>query len=217
MARPLYRLLEGVVLAPDSGHRGLWYDKFCDTWSDDWHLRTVGETNPKLKWITRASGDVGSAQDLRDYAERFANLVDARGGEYLIAASESRFVTGLGLSHPVENGFAWHPTLGTPYLPGSSVKGLTKSWAQGEQQCPEDVARIFGLAGQIGTVVFLDAVPVQPVRVEPDVLTPTMRIGVTTTFPVTGGLPFPCHSWSPHLGWRCSSGLCRSARRTGRT
>ena len=69
----------------------------------------------------------------------------------------------------MENGFAWHPTLGTPYLPGSSVKGLTKSWAQGEQQCPEDVARIFGLAGQIGTVVFLDAVPVQPVRVEPDV------------------------------------------------
>ena len=95
MARPLYRLPEGVSCAGQWPPRPVVRQVLRHV-VGRLDLRTAGETNPKLTWITSATGDVGSAQDLRDYAERFANLVDARGGEYLIAASESRFVTGLG-------------------------------------------------------------------------------------------------------------------------
>jgi CRISPR-associated protein Cmr6 len=36
----------------------------------------------------------------------------------------------LGNPHPVEKGFLWHPTLGTPSLPGSGVKGLVRAWVE---------------------------------------------------------------------------------------
>lgn len=174
MARPLYRLPAGVSCEPKGdGHRGLWYDKFCDRWTTGWDLKSAGgNLNPKLAWIEKATnGKVGSETALADYAERLYNLVTRRGGAVLVGVAQSRFVTGLGRSHPTENGFAWHPTLGTPYLPGSSLKGLTKAWAR-EAGYGEEADRVLGGPGQAGTVAFLDAVPVRPVDLEADVLTP---------------------------------------------
>lgn len=175
MARPLYRC--PVVPEFKGGHPGLWYDKFCDKWSDDWHLKTVGDNDsPKLSWINtliaRVNADKGSSGKLlADYARRLFDLVAGRGGASMVATSQSRFVTGLGRSHPVENGFAWHPTLGAPYLPGSSLKGLTRAWALSEHS-RDEVDRILGVPGRTGSVAFLDAVPVKPVTLEADVLTP---------------------------------------------
>jgi CRISPR-associated protein Cmr6 len=96
----------------------------------------------------------------------------------MIVTTESRFVTGLGRRHPVDNGFAWHPTLGVPYLPGSSVKGLVRSWVEHDAEphtAQADVERLFGkrrAPHDAGSVVFLDAVPIAPVHLEVDVMTP---------------------------------------------
>ncbi|MFS8499751.1 MAG: type III-B CRISPR module RAMP protein Cmr6 [Micromonosporaceae bacterium] len=181
MTLPLYRLPKGMTPMPgDSGHRGLWYDKFCDQWRyerspgsgrGNWSLKSDGSGSPKLKWISQFEGAVGSKELLEAYANRLADLIEARGGKWVIATARSRFVTGLGRSHPVENGFAWHPTLGTPYLAGSSLKGLTHAWALGEFPRHE-VEEVLGTAGSVGKVGFLDAVPVAPVELEADVLTP---------------------------------------------
>ena len=82
------------------------------------------ETGPKLRWIKTLAGvTVGTQDQIEQYVLRLLRLIDKRGGLPAVFESDSRFVTGLGRSHPVENGFAWHSTLGTPYLPGSSVKG----------------------------------------------------------------------------------------------
>jgi len=83
-------------------------------------------------------------------------LVARLSGKYFVFKSTSRFVTGLGRSHPIENGFAWHPTLGTPYLPGSSIKGMVRAWARKEME----------------GVCFLDALPLAPVQLEADIMTP---------------------------------------------
>ena len=155
-----------------NGHAGLWYDKFCDQWDDSW--RMSGEQ--KLKWIkTVAGGQVGTQDQIDESALRLMRLVKTRGGRCEVFTTESRFVTGLGRSHPVENGFVWHPTLGTPFLPGSSVKGMVKTWAKLDvypRPYPEMQARLLGEAGRAGAVCFLDAVPVAPVRIEADVMTP---------------------------------------------
>ena len=174
MALPLYGLPENIAREPSKdGHHGLWYDKFCHLWSSGWNLKTAKDgQSPKLAWIEQVATDtIGSHKALSDFAGRLFDLVTQRGGTAMVATTRSRFVTGLGRSHPVENGFAWHPTLGTPYLPGSSLKGLTRSWALSEHP-RDEVDRILGKAGRAGTVAFLDAVPVHPVKLEADVLTP---------------------------------------------
>jgi CRISPR-associated protein Cmr6 len=173
--------LEQPTTRGADGHAGLWFDKFCDKWRVEgrsWSMSADDSGhNPKLAWLrTVASGaPVGSRDQVEESALRLARLVHRRGGRLAVFETESRFVTGLGRSHPVENGFAWHATLGTPYLPGSSVKGLVRSWAREQDASAPNsdaVARLLGAIGSVGSVCFLDAVPAAPVRLEADVMTP---------------------------------------------
>ena len=176
--RPLYRDKAEMHRGPD-GNAGLWFDKFCDRWHIDrsaWTLKSHNRGNPKLNWIESvANKKVGIPEQITDCVLRLARLSVCRGGKVAVYVTDSRFVTGLGRSHPVENGFAWHPTLGTPYLPGSSIKGLVRSWARTEVSPSPDqetLSRLLGRRDQTGCVCFLDAVPVAPVMLEADVMTP---------------------------------------------
>ena len=183
MTLPLYKgAVRHPAERPPNGHAGLWYDKFCDRWhveGESWSMTSVkdGEGGgPKLEWIkTLTSNRVGVQDEIDGYTSRLARLVERRKGRYGVFVAESRFVTGLGRSHPVENGFAWHPTLGTPCLPGSSIKGAVRAWAKLNATPPvscETVQRLFGGPESGGRVSFLDAVPVAPVQLESDVMTP---------------------------------------------
>ncbi len=157
------------------GHAGLWFDKFCNEWEqgDSWSMSGDGLRNSKLEWIrTLTRGTVGSKDQIEESALRMVRLVEGRGGTCAVLTAESRFVTGLGRSHPVENGFAWHPTLGAPYLPGSSIKGMIGAWAKEEGVTKEVANRLFGTSGQVGTACILDAIPIKPVQLEADVMTP---------------------------------------------
>lgn len=179
MVLPLYQLVADVTPTRAShGNAGLWYDKFCDKWTTPpWSMKGGGQgANPKLSWIKTLTGHVHGVPDqLEEFTNRLIRLSLQHGGRSLVFHAESRFVTGLGRSHPVENGFAWHPTLGTPYLPGSSIKGMVRAWAE-KQADPTPsstiIERVFGAPGQAGAISFLDAVPITPVNVEADVLTP---------------------------------------------
>ena len=181
MPRPLYDAAAREPADRESGgHAGLWFDKFCNRWrvkNGSWTMSSQNKgSNPKLDWIrTVADRPIGTGDQIDESALRLARLVHRRGGRAAIFTTEARFVTGLGRSHPVENGFAWHPTLGTPYLPGSSVKGLVRSWAEMDARPRPDAmtrGRLLGAPGKAGGMCFLDAVPIAPVRLEADVMTP---------------------------------------------
>ena len=183
MTRPLHRnAAQSPKARPSDGHAGLWFDKFCDRWRIQgaaWSMKSTkgdDEDNPKLEWINTLTGSpVGTARQINECALRLTQLVEKRGGRFSVFITESRFVTGLGRSHPVENGFAWHPTLGTPYLPGSSVKGMVRAWAKLDADprlACETVEQLLGGPGEVGHVCFLDAVPIAPVQLEADVMTP---------------------------------------------
>ena len=161
------------------GHAGLWFDKFCSNWVVDaqqvWSMTSSSGNNPKLQWIqTLTRNKIGIEKDLDEYALRVVNLVEkrARAGRWGVFATESRFVTGLGRSHPIENGFAWHPTLGTPFIPGSSIKGMIRAWAKAETEDADAIDKLFGKRDDVGKLCILDAVPIQPVQLEADVITP---------------------------------------------
>ncbi|MEM3486544.1 MAG: type III-B CRISPR module RAMP protein Cmr6, partial [Candidatus Methanomethyliaceae archaeon] len=129
----------------------------------------------KEEWIDKAIGTVGDERLLADAVARLTGLVSALGGITKCLQTNSRFITGLGREHPVENGLAWHHTLGVPYLPGSSVKGVVRAWAEKwALEDPADIKRILGGIQEksVGSVEFFDAIPTSGVKLEREVMTP---------------------------------------------
>lgn len=220
--RPLYETGAAAARVRDpKGHAGLWFDKFCDRWTagdDGWEL-SAG--SGKLEWIrTVANGEaVGSSRQIEECSHRLARLVRAHGGRFAVFEMESRFVTGLGRSHPVENGFAWHPALGTPFLPGSSVKGLVRAWAELEAEPRPDRTRIERMFGPgrgsestrgVGALCFLDAVPVAPVRLDADVMTPHYADWTPDDPPGDWRSPIPIPFLTTAADTRCLFGVIPS-------
>lgn len=198
MKRALYQSSDLPDQKPPRANTGLWYDKFCNQWCrdsskrgrDGWSLESFqeksGSINPKLDWIeTVTRVPAGQANELNEVYERRIDLLESQGANLLCFKNSYAFVTGLGRDHPVENGFTWHHTLGVPYLPGSSVKGMVRAWANWcEDEVPkEEIDRIFGPKSSdepsaegdeaaVGSVVPLDALPVRPVKLMADIMTP---------------------------------------------
>ena len=161
-----------------NGNAGLWYDKFCSSWEN-----AKFQKFQKEEWIkTVTNRHCGNSDELKQQRHRHWEMVAKLGGHNLCLKTDSVFVTGLGREHPVENGFLWHHTLGVPYLPGSSVKGMVRAWIEQwadekDKEEKEEVDRIFGPKQpteqpQVGAVVFLDAIPLDKVRLKADIMTP---------------------------------------------
>lgn len=196
MALPLYAMSNPPEREKD-GNAGLWYDKFCNQWLRDWS--GLGDSG-KREWIATVAPTNGAARvgDGAELAKRQRALVDAARGLCDEFISQGPFASGLGREHPVENGFAWHHTLGTPFLPGTSVKGMVRAWAKTWVQAEEqDLARIFGpepLAQEagVGSVIFLDALPIGPVTLKAEIMTPHY-----SPYYQTGDIPGDWHSPTP--------------------
>lgn len=187
------------------GHAGLWYEKFCNQW--EFKAKKTQKPNEKKKekgpnleemkisfnkmnWIRTMINDhgkIGDSDQMKYAVERMWYMVNELKGRAIFLKTSGRFVTGLGRSHPVENGFSFHPTLGVPYLPGTSVKGMVRAWAtQWEDTKEEDILRIFGsvspkeeaqkegkeYSNQVGNILFFDALPFNKIKLEAEIMTP---------------------------------------------
>ncbi len=163
---PLYT--EARAAGPDlavrgnafEGHVGLWWDKFCDVWKENWSgpdeqvVREAGGgraeiTRPgKLEWMLgllhrrqanrrvattadlAASLELGEPARLDEAHARRTELFEAAGARTVDLELAAPFVTGTGLEHPTENGFVFHHTLAVPCIPASSLKGLVRAFAE---------------------------------------------------------------------------------------
>lgn len=182
---PLYKdqAVQNLLNRPPSAHAGLWYEKFCNRWDREkgyWKLE-----KQKVDWIhtitKQFEGKTGDKKKIAEAVLRFTKLVDqGKSGHLLYVKTASRFVTGMGHSNPVENGFTWHHLLGTAYLPGSSIKGMVRSWVREWEKIDSDkqelITRIFGPAESsykqsVGTVIFFDALPVTPIQCDAEIMT----------------------------------------------
>lgn len=95
--------------------------------------------------------------------------------------SEWRVVAGLGRKGPLEVGFTFH-RYGFPFLPGSSIKGIARSYAyliEDRREGDIEFDAIFGkaadnkdTASQAGQAIFYDAIPWEVPTLEMDVMTP---------------------------------------------
>jgi len=190
---PLYQFktdqhLERLVEKCESkAHPGLLFDRYPKGWGKTWHEKLADDPkrDPKLTLLKLA----------KDYdRERLRNGLEAAlmrqkalwallVGEELEATTQWRFVSGLGNGHPYGTGFLWHRTLGVPYIPGSSVKGMVRAWA--EQWCDDEtisqetVNALFGPPANqteheanAGSLIFFDALPTEPPALDVDILNP---------------------------------------------
>lgn len=112
-----------------SASPGQRFGMYFSGWGDDWSPDKTGKT-AALKQVVGLSADC--RQRLGALHERQAALAAADGENVLTlaAVSTAPFVTGTGMEHPLENGFAFLTPYGLPYLPGAGVKGVLRRAAQ---------------------------------------------------------------------------------------
>jgi CRISPR-associated protein Cmr6 len=109
---------------------------------------------------------------------RWQDVADRLGAVTFDASPEWRVVVGLGRHALLEGGIALHRVYGFPLIPATALKGAARFYAEVVLELPaEEVAVLFGTGGEEsrpGELIFLDAVPVIPPRLERDVINPHM-------------------------------------------
>ena len=168
---------------PQTAHAGLWFDRFYNRYDAD--CSVPKNDSGKLAWIQSVcASPVGDQAILETHRKRQEVLALSLDGKAFSMETNWHFVTGMGNNHPVENGFAWHPTLGVPYLTGAAVKGILRAWCEVWALDTVDAATCLtwfgpsakdlkgGMDGATGGLIFFDAIPTGQVRLKPDVMTP---------------------------------------------
>lgn len=170
--RPLYRMslpASHTQLEP-AGNLGLWYDKFYDQWEGSGATSLKNPASQKVKWIKQAVEWSVQRSEQRALADemitRLLKLVQAAGGLFWVFETTSPFITGLGQGHPMENGFTWHPLLGAPYIPGTTLKGQLKAWPQWSGELSTELTEV------LDRLTILDSLPLLPGKLQGEVMTP---------------------------------------------
>lgn len=172
------------LLESQTGHPGLRFDKF----PNQWEIGAGGEVNLPtgakeafLNDIIRKYNELGHVSALKKALDRQNHLVEqVLRGDKIEVQTDWRFVSGLGSGHPYETGFIWHRTLAVPYLPGSSVKGMVRAYAQQwleDDTIHEVVTALFGPEESspetsAGSLIVFDALPITVPKLELDILNP---------------------------------------------
>lgn len=196
MTAPLYANCEKP--AKCEGNLGLWFERFFDQYDPrNWEVLKPTTNNNQMGnayWLLKHFGNkkVGDDKQLTAHAQAQMQLAASLQGQSHVFKASWHFVTGMGNPHPVENGFAWHPTLGVPYLTGAAVKGLVRSYIENnlDTDNPENpdkkklLLQWFGsdnkdpkeqtYDSQAGALIFFDALPIKPVTLGVDIMTPHM-------------------------------------------
>lgn len=169
--RPLYKCASELVSSQlQDANSGLLFDKF----PKGWKLNRDKCEFEKSSWIQECvQRGCGQAHLVSEACRRQAEMAAKLGGFTLWLRNTSRFMTGLGRSHPLENGFAWHTTLGCPYLAGSGVKGVVRAWDREEGAAKDQLAERYGSPESgIGAWCFLDLLPCERPKLVQEIMTP---------------------------------------------
>lgn len=180
---PLYReVSEAKPWGKSGANAGLVFNKFASGWSRSSSWKFDDAQNNAGGWLKNfANRSAGEGELIKELAFRQRELVENLGGRVFAFKNSGRFVMGMGNAHPLENGLTWHPTLGVPYLPGSSLKGVLRSWDlqefgevndKGQLKSRKEAARAFGTQGCIGDLIFFDLLPLKPLRLAREIMTP---------------------------------------------
>lgn len=172
---------------PTGANAGLVYDRFLKVWDTRQEPGTrIGTYKGVLDDLVLAFKDQEKegAGRLDELHQRTDRALEPERSRRKVFTTTWRLASGLGASHPLENGFTFDRNLGVPYLPGSAIKGLCRAEAELEGLDTDTFTRIFGSPPrstgrphrdseeehQIGELVFLPAFPAVWPRLEVDIV-----------------------------------------------
>lgn len=118
---------------PEEISPGLRFGLFFKGWTEKDYKPDSRQKREALETVCKlGEGSIRLLDSLRD---RQSSLASATGSEKTViynreVFSRAPFVTGMGLEHPLENGFCFLHPYDLPYLPGSSVKGVLRRAAE---------------------------------------------------------------------------------------
>lgn len=180
---------DGIERMRALANAGLVWDRYLDIWQDGGFMLVDGDARRPV--LDRFACDVSArrkaqkpsnshpAKLLEVLHARQVRVVERLPGKAAIfpASLESRLALGLGTPHPTEIGFTFDRSIGVPYLPGSSVKGLCRAAARLAEVAPPRIEELFGpekverdASGHIGDLVFMDAYPSALPKFEVDLI-----------------------------------------------
>ena len=162
---------------------GLLFDRYAVLGAVEENRERPQKRFAHLKAVREAVTGLATTPLARACRARWEAVVRAAAAEPWTMQLQARLVTGLGGGGPLEVGLRFD-RLGFPILPGSGVKGLARAYAELVEQRDEtdpDFLAVFGRApkagerqevAQAGALVFFDAIPVDGLQLELDVMTP---------------------------------------------
>lgn len=116
------------------GHR---FGLYLELWdkNESWAIKENPKNEPSEKYqaLTRITFTDRDKKQLEAIQKRQHSVADSLPADewfFLPAESIAPFVTGTGMEHPLENGFAFLNPYGLPYLPASSIKGVLRRAAE---------------------------------------------------------------------------------------
>lgn len=107
---------------------------FFPIWDNSWRLDGHYKSDALKKVLTYSKAAQAQTQALIDRQTTLMSKTDIKHRLSITAKSISPFMTGTGMEHPLENGFAFLQPYGLPYLAGSSIKGVLRNTARLLQQ-----------------------------------------------------------------------------------
>ena len=103
---------------------------FFPIWDNSWRLDGHYKSDALKKVLTYSKAAQGQSEALIKRQITLINKSDIKHRLSITAKSISPFMTGTGMEHPLENGFAFLQPYGLPYLAGSSIKGVLRNTAR---------------------------------------------------------------------------------------
>lgn len=103
---------------------------FFPVWKNDWSLDDHAKNDALNKILPYSAAAQAQTKALIARQDTLMANVDPQIKLSISAKSLAPFMTGTGMEHPLENGFAFIQPYGLPYLAGSSVKGVLRNTAR---------------------------------------------------------------------------------------
>jgi CRISPR-associated protein Cmr6 len=166
---------------------GLWLERCVDTQGTQGHWKTTLDADKRERRPVdgRRRLQLDDPQLVRHHTARWQKMLEQVGVTeelQFTAAPEWRVIVGLGAESVLETSIRLHRIYGFPIIPGSALKGMTRAYVKlvlepEGRATASDIRNVFGSEpGQTphftGQVVFYDAVPMAPPRLELDIMNP---------------------------------------------
>lgn len=191
---PVHKEIHELIGGGYKGNFALWFNKFVKLENDSFKTPndSISKYIDKYNSLKPYFSNILEKKHLNQlhFCKTFSSKYDVL---TIVAELTSPFITGIGQTHPCEVGMTFDHTIGLPYIPASSIKGIVRfshtlsiideaikrgkvnNYYFDDEDDWTNIPKMFGKGGDkgnIGSVIFLDAYPENTPNLKEDIMNP---------------------------------------------